>query len=447
MIAPSPGVVDISMLKMHPKNAEIYGDEDVTALKQSIEESGWIKPLTVTPEYVIISGHRRYHAALQLGYTELPIEFETFASEEAELERLLRENENRDKTPEQQIREGMTWEPIEEKKAKKTQGTRTDLNFSKKFEKSWSSDIIARRVGLGSGVTYEKGKEVVLYMDSMWSERGDILRMTLNDESIHAASKLMKKYVQKDEEVVQKLKRDEEAQRKQQELARKLYLEAVKKAEHCTLYHCSVSELSLHVQPESVDCIITDPPYPKEFLPVYSDLATFAAYALKPGGLMAVMVGQSYLEEVLKLLDSAAGVDYRWTCAYFTPGPATQLHHRKIQSMWKPVLLYSKGEITKGRYIYDVFRSELKEARTAEEEKLYHTWGQSEKGIADIMQRVTDENDLVCDPFVGGGSTARVSMEMKRRFVGCDIDKTCVMSLEDMKTSLLERHRVSEVLV
>lgn len=88
------------------------------------------------------------------------------------MERLLRENENRGKTPEQQIREGMTWEPIEETKAKKrklaTQNNHTaDLKNFSGLEIGLSRDIIASRVGLGSGVTYEKGKEVVLYLDKM----------------------------------------------------------------------------------------------------------------------------------------------------------------------------------------------------------------------------------------------------------------------------------------
>jgi len=116
---------------------------------------------------------------------------------------LLRENENRGKTPEQQIREGMTWEPIEEKKAEARQkaGTNLPQNFAEGGE---VRNIIARRVGLGSGVTYEKGKEIVEYMDRMYqvsSERGDILRMTLNDESINAAHKLLKKYKQKDDDM------------------------------------------------------------------------------------------------------------------------------------------------------------------------------------------------------------------------------------------------------
>lgn len=445
-VTPHPGVhiVDISLLIPHPKNTEIYGNEDVTALKQSIQESGWIKPLTVTIGNVIISGHRRYKAALELGYTELPVEFETFPSLEAEMERLLRENENRGKTPEQQIREGMTWESVDGIKDRHG-GDRRSQDFQvKNFSLEKSRDIIARRVGLGSGMTYEKGKAVIERIDYERSlgdilHYGEILRTQLNEQSITAAWNTLENIKKAQEKASQEQERKEAERLRQQDLARQRYLEAVKKAEHCTLYHCSVAELSRHVEANSIDCIITDPPYPREFLPVYADLATFAAYALKPGGLMAVMVGQSYLEEVLRLLRSADSVEYRWVCAYFTPGPAPQLHHREIQSMWKPILLYSKGEITKGRYIYDVFRSELEVHQTAEKEKMYHTWGQSERGIADIMQRVTDENDLVCDPFVGGGSCARVAMDMKRRFIGCDVDEAYIVSLEEMKTSMIEQ--------
>ena len=42
--------------------------------------------------------------------------------------------------------------------------------------------------------------------------------------------------------------------------------------------------IDAEVADESVDCIITDPPYPQEFLPEYGKLSRFAARVLKPGG-------------------------------------------------------------------------------------------------------------------------------------------------------------------
>lgn len=431
--------IDINLLQPHPRNVEIYGNEDISDLQQSIAESGWIKPLTVNPEYVVISGHRRYLASKALDYTELPVVIEEFASEEAMLERLLRENENRGKTPEQQIREGMCWEPIEKQKAEARQKAGVDLqeNFP---EGGQVRDIIARRVGLGSGKTYEKGKEVVEFVDKELRtgdilHYAEILRTQLNGQSITAAWNTLDNIKKAKKKAEAEAKKKEEEKQKQQELARQKYLEAVKKAEHCQLYHCSVADLityrkedgSLAVEPESIDCIITDPPYPKEFLYTYSDLAKFAAYALKPGGVLLAMSGQSYLPELIERLSEH--LTYHWTACYFTPGPATTLYDRRLATSWKPLLWFTKGEYT-GWMNGDVFRSEARD-------KHAHDWGQSESGMADIIERFTKPDQLICDPFVGGGTTCMVSIKMERRFVGCDIDETCVKeNSEKVKQSL-----------
>jgi ParB-like chromosome segregation protein Spo0J len=433
--------IDINLLKPHPRNVEIYGDEDVIELQQSIAESGWVKPLTVTPDkdgvsYLIVGGHRRYRSSAAIGYKTLPVVIEVFTTEEALMERLLRENENRGKTPEQQIREGMTWEPIEKKKAEdrltlsQGRGIKGPENFPDL--KGEVRDIIARRVGLGSGKTYEKGKEVVEEIDKKLAigdllQHGELLRMTLNEQSISAASNMLDKMRKAEEKAGQEQKRKEAEQLRQQEEARQKYLEAVKKAEHCKLYHCSVADLSQHVEPESVDYIICDPPYPKEFLYTYSDLARFAAYALKPGGTLLAMSGQSYLPELIDMLSEH--LVYHWTACYFTPGPATTLYDRRLATSWKPLLWFTKGEYT-GWMNGDVFHSEARD-------KHAHVWGQSESGMADIIGRFTETGQLICDPFVGGGTTCMVSVNMERRFVGCDIDETCVKESSDkVKQSL-----------
>ena len=54
-------------------------------------------------------------------------------------------------------------------------------------------------------------------------------------------------------------------------------------------------------------------------------------------------------------------------------------------------------------------------------DKRFHGWGQSESGMADLVERLTKPGQLICDPFLGGGTTAVVSLALGRRFVGCDI--------------------------
>lgn len=163
----------------------------------------------------------------------------------------------------------------------------------------------------------------------------------------------------------------------------------------------------------TVDAIITDPPYPAEHLDCFDQLGQLAARILKPDGLLVAMVGQTHLPEYLRRL--SAHLTYRWCGAYLTDGPATRVHGRKVGTKWKPLLIFGGSEFI----TQDVFKSRG-------DDKQHHHWGQSEAGMADIVERLTHAGDLVVDPFLGGGTTAIVCRDLGRRFIGCDIDATAV---------------------
>jgi len=176
-----------------------------------------------------------------------------------------------------------------------------------------------------------------------------------------------------------------------------------------------VAEMDKQLDPESVDVIITDPPYGREYLKDLADLAKLATYVLKPNGWLAVMIGQSYLPEVLQLV-CLDGLRYHWTIAYLTPGgQSPQLWDRQVNSFWKPVLWFIKGEY-KGKWIGDVAKSAVND-----NDKRHHKWGQSETGMADLMERLSNPGDVVLDPFLGGGTTGVVALAMGRKFIGSDI--------------------------
>lgn len=165
----------------------------------------------------------------------------------------------------------------------------------------------------------------------------------------------------------------------------------------------------------SIDYIITDPPYPQEYIPLYSDLSKVAARVLKPDGSLIVMIGQSYLPEVIQRLSEH--MTYHWCMAYLTPGgQSPQLFHKRVNTFWKPVLWFKKGDYN-GDYIGDVLKSP-----TNDNDKRFHEWGQSLGGMRDIIERFTNPNDLILDPFLGGGTTGVAAVTMGRRFIGADID-------------------------
>jgi len=167
-----------------------------------------------------------------------------------------------------------------------------------------------------------------------------------------------------------------------------------------------------------VDAIITDPPYPREFIPLFGDLSALAAKVLRPGGVLAVMTGQSWLPDYMTEL--ARYMRYRWTCAYMVSGPRNRVHAARVGTGWKPILLFSRhGDEGHPFLLDDVFASE-------DDDKRHHHWGQSESGIAALVERLTEPGDLVCDPFLGGGTAAVVCRDLGRRFVGCDLDAAAV---------------------
>ncbi len=192
-------------------------------------------------------------------------------------------------------------------------------------------------------------------------------------------------------------------------------------ASDCRILHCSLTELFTEA-PESVDAIVTDPPYPEEFLPLYGDLGRVAMHLLKPGGVLLCMTGQTWFGAVFQQLHGA-GLEYQWQIAYLTPGgQAVQIFPRKVNSFWKPVLVFSKGGRS-GGWFGDVARS-----NPNDNDKTHHHWGQSESGMHDLMRRFVLPGQVVCDPFLGGGTTALVALALGASFLGCDVDRSAIQA-------------------
>ena len=165
----------------------------------------------------------------------------------------------------------------------------------------------------------------------------------------------------------------------------------------------------------SIDAIITDPPYPRDYIPLLTDLSQVAARVLKPHGILAVMIGQTYLPEVYERLTEH--MDYHWTLAYLTPGgQAVQQWERKINTFWKPIITLTKGKY-EGAWIGDVAKSDVND-----NDKNHHHWGQSVSGMTDLVTRLTKPGDHVLDPFMGAGTTGVAALQENREFTGCDID-------------------------
>lgn len=201
--------------------------------------------------------------------------------------------------------------------------------------------------------------------------------------------------------------------------------------ERCDIRLGSVID-ALSLPPCSVDWVVTDPPYIAGSLDAWRDLGKVASHVLRPGGALVAMSGQYHLPEVISLLGE--NLDYLWTIAYLTPGgTATHVFPRKVNSCWKPVLVYGRrGERYGGPAYGDVARSPVNGA-----DKSHHHWGQSEAGMNDLMRRFVEPGQVVLDPFLGGGTTAVVALALGAQVVGFDIDPAAIE---------ITRQRIAEVI-
>jgi site-specific DNA-methyltransferase (adenine-specific)/modification methylase len=189
------------------------------------------------------------------------------------------------------------------------------------------------------------------------------------------------------------------------------------------LYTGDFREILATLPPESVDAIITDPPYLAEFIPLFEPLAQHSARLLKPHGVLVVMVAHLHLHDYINALNQH--LKYRWICAYVMDGSKATVPVSRFGVAWKPLLVYVRRDAKDLRFIpSDVFYG----ANKTEDglEKTHHHWQQSLGGFTDIVQRFTEPGDTVLDPFLGSGTTGVACLNLNRRFIGCDSDSSAI---------------------
>lgn len=164
---------------------------------------------------------------------------------------------------------------------------------------------------------------------------------------------------------------------------------------------------------KKVDLILTDPPYPKEYLPLWKDLDEFANNKLKDGGYLIAYSGQYHLPEVF---NSFKHLDYVWTFCLYHEGKTQIVNSINVICRWKPVLIFQKGKRKFSNTMQDYIKSEVRE-------KEHHKWQQGLSAIKGLIELFSDVGNTICDPFSGASTVGMACKELKRNFIGAEINK------------------------
>ena len=187
------------------------------------------------------------------------------------------------------------------------------------------------------------------------------------------------------------------------------------------LIHDDFRSYVIEIPDNSIDLIFVDPPYPREWVHLYSDLGTLANRVLKPGASFVTYVGRQVLHEVMDKL-RAAGLSYNpwWLLAIIHSGSHEYIPRKGLFVEWKPLLWYVKGDkLTEGHL---TMGNRIEGSRP---NKGLHSkgWDQSPIEAQHVIKGLTVENQVVLDPMMGSGTTGIAPLSLKRKFIGIEIDR------------------------
>jgi len=401
-------------------NRRSVNPERVKELAASIQEIGLLNPITITEDKYLVAGLHRIEAYKLLGRTEIEATVVSLSELDAELaqidENLIRNELTVLERAEQLKRRKEIYEakyPESKAGVKRAIGMNKALGYnvadivSATFTEDTASKIgvsprtIRRDVQIAEDLADEV-KEAIRNTD-LADNKTELLRLARLDEEEQkeAAKRIAAGEAKSVSEAVQQIKKEQ---------IYNTYLNVVRKdGTKWRIYNDSMETIKLN---EQFDFIITDPPYPKEYLPLYETLSIRASEWLKPTGLMLVMCGQSYLDEVLVLMTKH--IDYYWMAAYLTPGQPTPLRNRQVNCSWKPIIIFGNKDY-KGKIFGDVFSSDRSE-------KELHEWQQSISGMEAIIKQFCLPGQSILDPFCGTGTTGIAALKHGCRFVGIELD-------------------------
>ena len=414
---------DISKIIIDPDRQKELVEGDVIDLIDSIREvSVLLHPITLERDngnFRLIAGLHRIEAFRRMGRGVIPayvVELNAKQRELAEIdENLIRGKLHFIDRAEQLKKRKQIYEELHpESKAGRVRAAGMNKKLGRNVSETDSptfSDNTARKSGL-SQRTIQQDIHLAETLPADVKEAVKDLCIPKAD-----ALKLARMSGEKRKAVIRKMK-DGKA-KSVAEASRELVVEAKADGsanalpDDCRLICADIALLSAHVEAESVDVVITEPPCKKDALGIYETLAVEASKVLKDGGSVFVLVEQSYLPEVLTLM--ARHLTYHWALVYMIADSQT-VQSKNVETFWKPVLWFVKGKY-KGddSYPCDVY-------------------GQSEDGISELVEKFSYPGQAVLDPFVGNGEeVALKSVAMRRKFIGLDKDSGVI---EMMKANL-----------
>ena len=457
--------IPINQLKTCPINSEIYRDSDVGDLVNSIGEVGLLQPIVVTPCNTIVSGHRRFEAIQSLGWVEVEVEVKDIPHDEIDVHIVLY-NQSRVKVATEMLRE------IKVLYKNLWTGKGSNYGGGKKPD---IRDVISKNIGISAGSIHK-----LLFIEE---NQPDLLKMIdIGDMTINGAYTETKRHLNfiSLSEYVSKRKKDIPLNIENLTIYNKSS-EDMLEVDSGSVQTIVTSPPYYQKRSYQVDGQIGLEKSIDEHLSRLMTVMSECKRVLKEDGSMFLVIGDSYdergsLRQVPHRLSLAMSDDgwilrntlvwhklnakpengkiKRWGTSYefiffftlstnyyfnmdkvrvpylteFSSGAPR--HHKTDEKMnmgQQTNLHHPLGRVPRDFIGDDIVQTTLNNSdKFVPDKNLEHSATYPEKLIKPFILGTSIEGDTILDPFLGSGTTAKVSLDNGRKCIGYEISPVFV---------------------
>jgi ParB-like chromosome segregation protein Spo0J len=441
--------VPVDELYEHPENSEIYGEVDPDeSFVNDIGENGVETPLIVNRHddtqtewglpNTIIGGHRRLEAARRSGLNAVPVKWEEYP-EPLATRRLVKNNNQREKSPDQQAREMLKLEETArasvKEKERRRKSTRPNWDESKSETKRWDVEI-ADDVGVGKN-TVRRATDIYRFAypekyvhdDLQNPEKYDVPEevrdtareqveaMKENEQSFHGAYTTIKeaKEEQQKEQTRDAVQQSIDVTTEEPDALDIETGDVIRLGDHRLFCGDSSTDEFRELLPETENAFaFCDPPYGADAADWDGSFVWDHDYLIETAETVAVTPGIESIDEFMR----RTGMPYRWSVSAWIDNGMTR--GALGFGNWIYVSLFSRADSLHANS-QDMARISV----STDDDRPEHK-GRKPIGLMTwLYERFVDaDTDLIVDPFAGSGTTLLTAeQELDTPVYTADVDR------------------------
>lgn len=180
------------------------------------------------------------------------------------------------------------------------------------------------------------------------------------------------------------------------------------------LFQGDFREITKAFPANSIGLVLADPPYPRVYMQLYTDMAIMAGRLLHRGGSLLTIVPHYNMPHIYDQIGKY--LKYRWTLCMWQQSGTHARMAMGIEILWKPVGWWVQDVWPSGRgFVTDAWDN-------PQPKKLSHPWEQSLRWAEFLIEKFCFDDDLILDPMVGTGTSLLAAKKLGRRAIGIELD-------------------------